>query len=161
MTAKKLFSLVFLRKNTEILLGEKKRGFGEGKWNGFGGKVEANESPIQGAIRELKEECGLIGTDLRKIGLLEFEFEDEPTLMEVHVFETYKFHGELIESDEMRPQWYDIKNIPYEKMWLDDAYWYPYMLRNELFKGYFLYRGTNSIIKYNIEKFEGSELKDI
>jgi len=27
-----------------MLLGLKKRGFGKDKWNGFGGKVEANES---------------------------------------------------------------------------------------------------------------------
>jgi len=32
----------------------KKRGFGQGKWNGFGGKVEPNESIEQAAIREMK-----------------------------------------------------------------------------------------------------------
>ena len=36
----------------------KKRGFGEGKWNGFGGKVEEGETILQAALRELKEECG-------------------------------------------------------------------------------------------------------
>ena len=35
----------------QILLGLKKRGFGEGKWNGFGGKVQPGESIAQGAIR--------------------------------------------------------------------------------------------------------------
>ncbi|XP_014209527.1 7,8-dihydro-8-oxoguanine triphosphatase [Copidosoma floridanum] len=159
MAAKKLFSLVFVRRDNQILLGKKKRGFGQGKWNGFGGKVEPNETPLVGGIRELREECGLIGTDLRTIGLLHFEFEGEPTLMEVHVFETFTFAGELTESDEMRPQWYDVKNIPYDKMWLDDIHWYPYMLRSELFKGYFLYRGTDFIVKYKIDKIEGNELK--
>ncbi|CAN0505072.1 unnamed protein product, partial [Ectocarpus sp. 12 AP-2014] len=33
----------------EILLGMKKRGFGEGKWNGFGGKVESGESVEEAA----------------------------------------------------------------------------------------------------------------
>ncbi|CAN0403706.1 unnamed protein product, partial [Ectocarpus sp. 8 AP-2014] len=43
----------------EILLGMKKRGFGEGKWNGFGGKVESGESVEEAAKRELMEEAGL------------------------------------------------------------------------------------------------------
>lgn len=39
-----------------LLLGLKKRGFGQGKWNGFGGKLDEGESPRQAAIREMKEE---------------------------------------------------------------------------------------------------------
>jgi 8-oxo-dGTP pyrophosphatase MutT (NUDIX family) len=35
----------------------KKRGFGAGKFNGFGGKVEPQESILEGAIREFREEC--------------------------------------------------------------------------------------------------------
>ncbi|XP_054000709.1 oxidized purine nucleoside triphosphate hydrolase-like isoform X2 [Hylaeus anthracinus] len=100
MSMRKIYSLVFVRKTTEILLGLKKRGFGEGKWNGFGGKVEAGETILQGAIRELKEECGLSVKDLKKIGLLEFEFEGNEILLEVHVFETYQYHGKVIESEE-------------------------------------------------------------
>ena len=99
MSVRKIFSLVFIRKATEILLGLKKRGLGEGKWNGFGGKVEPGETIVEGAIRELKEECGLHATDLKKIGVLEFEFEGNEILFEVHVFETYKYCGEVIESE--------------------------------------------------------------
>jgi 8-oxo-dGTP diphosphatase/2-hydroxy-dATP diphosphatase len=49
----KVYTLVLIRNLTErtILLGRKKRGFGIGKWNGFGGKVEANESVIDAAKR--------------------------------------------------------------------------------------------------------------
>lgn len=48
---------------------------------------------------ELKEECGLLAKDLKKIGVLEFEFEGNEILFEVHVFETYKYCGEVIESE--------------------------------------------------------------
>jgi len=34
-----------------ILLGLKKRGFGVGNWNGFGGKVHLDESIRHGAVR--------------------------------------------------------------------------------------------------------------
>lgn len=48
---KKLYTLAFLRRESEILLGYKKRGFGKGKWNGFGGKVDPGETIEHAAIR--------------------------------------------------------------------------------------------------------------
>ncbi|XP_076299293.1 oxidized purine nucleoside triphosphate hydrolase [Lasioglossum baleicum] len=154
MSAKQLFSLVFVRKATEILLGLKKRGFGVDLWNGFGGKVESGETIVQGAVRELKEESGLTAQDLKKIGILQFEFEGVETQLEVHVFETFKYDGKATESEEMRPEWYNIKDIPFKQMWPDDEYWFPYMLRGELFKGYFLYRGHDLIVKHKVETME-------
>lgn len=44
-------TLVFVRNHHTILLGLKKRGFGLGKWNGFGGKVIAGETFTQAAVR--------------------------------------------------------------------------------------------------------------
>ncbi|KAJ8679025.1 hypothetical protein QAD02_014812 [Eretmocerus hayati] len=161
MASKKLLTLVFVREHDKILLGLKKRGFGAGKWNGFGGKVEPGESIAEGALRELKEECGLTALELRKIGLVEFEFENDPNLLQVHVFDTYNYQGQITESEEMQPQWYDVKDIPYEKMWLDDTYWYPYMLRSEPFKGYFLYRGMDHIVHHKIEKLDFEQLDDL
>lgn len=42
----------------KVLLGYKKRGFGEGKWNGFGGKLEPGETVAEAALREMKEVSG-------------------------------------------------------------------------------------------------------
>ena len=55
----KFYTLMFLINEGKILLGMKKRGFGAGKYNGFGGKVEAGETIAQAAVRETIEECGL------------------------------------------------------------------------------------------------------
>jgi len=44
MLGNKVLTLAFVRRQGEILLGYKKRGFGAGKWNGFGGKVETGET---------------------------------------------------------------------------------------------------------------------
>ena len=42
-----------------------------------------------------------------EVGLIEFEFEGDPVLLEVHVFQTRTFSGEMTETEEMRPQWWE------------------------------------------------------
>jgi 8-oxo-dGTP diphosphatase/2-hydroxy-dATP diphosphatase len=49
--ANKLLTLAFLRRSSQILLGYKKRGFGQGLWNGFGGKVQNGETIVAAARR--------------------------------------------------------------------------------------------------------------
>ena len=55
----KVMTLLMVVQGQRVLLGEKKRGFGEGFWNGFGGKVDAGESVDEAALRELREEAGI------------------------------------------------------------------------------------------------------
>ena len=43
----KHLTLVFLRDGSKVLLGMKKRGFGAGKWNGFGGKVRIQRRDLE------------------------------------------------------------------------------------------------------------------
>lgn len=56
---KKLFTLCIIHQHPKILLGMKKRGFGAGRWNGFGGKVSAAETIEDAARREIREEAGI------------------------------------------------------------------------------------------------------
>ena len=51
MTQNKLLTLVLVCNADKVLLGMKKRGFGEGRWNGFGGKVETGETIPEAAVR--------------------------------------------------------------------------------------------------------------
>lgn len=50
MLSSKLLTLVMVVQPGRVLLGMKKRGFGVGRWNGFGGKVQAGET-IEDAAR--------------------------------------------------------------------------------------------------------------
>ena len=54
MTGRKVLTLAFIRDGERLLLGMKKRGFGAGKWNGFGGKVDPGETILQGAVRYIR-----------------------------------------------------------------------------------------------------------
>ena len=60
-------TLCLLRKNNKILLAVKKRGFGEGKYNGVGGKIEKGETPDQAMVRETSEEISVIPTKYEKV----------------------------------------------------------------------------------------------
>jgi hypothetical protein len=93
-----------------ILLGMKRRGFGAGRWNGFGGKVEPDETVRQAAVRELVEESGVVvhEDDAIQVGVLRFTFQrvehkGKPMEdMEVGVFESWVFDdSRMAESDEV------------------------------------------------------------
>lgn len=139
MKPKKLFTLCIIHQDGKILLGMKKIGFGAGRWNGFGGKVEPGEAIDVAAAREVQEEAGVKVLDIKKVGILEFEFENDPKVMEVHVFSATKFSGEPVESDEMRPQWFKVTEIPFDDMWSDDRFWLPLVLQGKKFTGTFLF----------------------
>ncbi|MEX0930742.1 MAG: 8-oxo-dGTP diphosphatase, partial [Candidatus Paceibacterota bacterium] len=134
---KKLLTLCIVMQHENILLGMKKRGFGAGKWNGFGGKVERNETIEQAAKRETREEVGIEVQKLRKKGILEFHFAENPEVLEVHIFSSDVFIGTPSESEEMKPQWFHIEKIPFQEMWADDQYWFPLLLDDKNFKGKF------------------------
>lgn len=136
---KKILTLCLVHDDSRLLLGMKKRGFGVGQWNGFGGKVETGETIKIAAQRELKEEAGLEALDMIEKGIIDFSSENDPKVLEMHIFEVVKFSGEPIETEEMKPQWFDLDKLPFEKMWPSDFYWYPLFFANKKFTGKFLF----------------------
>ncbi|XDV12712.1 hypothetical protein PO909_001308 [Leuciscus waleckii] len=154
MLSSKLLTLVLVVQPGRVLLGMKKRGFGAGKWNGFGGKVQTGETIEQAARRELLEESGLTVDTLLKIGNIKFEFIGETELLDVHVFRADTYKGEPTESDEMRPQWFDTDKIPFSQMWADDVQWFPLMLQKKKFLGYFKFHGHDVIVEHKLEEVD-------
>jgi 8-oxo-dGTP diphosphatase/2-hydroxy-dATP diphosphatase len=142
------YTLTLILDGNRILLGRKKRGFGEGYWNGFGGKVEAGETVAGSAIREIFEEVGLKVkfSDLIPAGLLFFRFAGSRSdSICGTVFRVESFQGEPAESEEMIPQWFDIGEIPYDQMWPDDRFWFPLMLERRSFVATFHFGVDQSI----------------
>lgn len=125
-------TLLFLRKEGHILLAMKKRGFGVGKWNGVGGKVEPGETPEAAAIRECQEEINVTPHNPQLVGTLHF-FDLPDVEHYCHVYVVTKWEGEPSETEEMRPQWFAIEDIPYDTMWPDDRLWLPELIRDNPF----------------------------
>lgn len=136
---KKQLTLCIPIKDDKVLLGMKKRGFGSGRWNGFGGKMEEGETIEQATLRELDEEVGIKDGKLSKAGILEFSFENDEKILQVHIFKLTDFSDNPIETEEMRPEWFSVKEIPFSQMWSDDEYWFPLLLSDKLFEGEFLF----------------------
>lgn len=142
-------TLCFLLRNDNILLGMKKKGFGQGKYNGFGGKIKQGETVLQAAIRELEEESGIRVQEkqLEPAGVLDFIFPASPELRhDVHIFLVRIWQGEPAETDEMRPQWFLTSHIPYDAMWKDDIYWLPGVLEGKTINGTVLFAENNEDI---------------
>lgn len=136
---KKVLTLCIVHQHPRVLLGMKKRGFGAGRWNGFGGKLVEGESIDEAARREMKEEVDIVPAQMTRVGVLDFTFESDSKELEVHVFRVTAFSGEPSESEEMKPEWFDVDNIPFDNMWHSDTLWLPLLLEGKSFRGAFHY----------------------
>lgn len=138
--AKDPATLVFVFRDDEILLINKKTGLGKGKVNGPGGKVEPGETPEAAAIRECHEELDIRVSNLEYCGEHRFQFVDGYSI-HVWVYRTRDFEGVAAESREASPLWTRMDRIPYEKMWEDDKYWLPMVIRGERFQARWIFDG--------------------
>jgi 8-oxo-dGTP diphosphatase len=132
-----------------VLLGLKKVRFGEGKITGFGGKQEANETPVQAVIREMREEANLTidEQDLQHLGQVTFLFSAKPEWdMIVQIYRADKWKGDPTETEEMKPQWFAFNEIPYSQMWADASHWLPLALRGTLPPLRFVYTDDNETL---------------
>ena len=147
-------TLLFLRRRKEgqeqILLALKKRGHGEGKWNGVGGKILPGETSEAAACREAKEEIGVTVRNMEKVAEIVFfnppvPGKDVDFTCAVYFADTWD--SEPQESEEMLPAWYAIDQLPFEKMWVDDPFWLPRVIGGERIRGMVRIDANNKIIE--------------
>lgn len=132
-----------------ILLIEKKRGLGAGKVNGPGGRIDPGETPIETALREVREELRVDAVGAVELGELSFQFVDGYGL-HCHVFRADACVGEPTETDEAVPLWAPLDAIPFDRMWADDRLWLPHLLAGTRFEGRFVFDGDR-MLDYELE----------
>lgn len=98
---------------------KKKNDQSHDKWLGIGGKFEDRESPEDCALREIKEETGLIVTRYKYRGIVTF-VSDEWETEYMHLFTVTEFEGDIIECDEGDLEWIKKEDMLKLPMWEGD-----------------------------------------
>jgi len=138
-----------INEEDEVLLQLKRRGFGKGKWNGPGGKINKGETPEESVKREVEEETGIILIKPDKMGELEFIFKDKPEWNNyMHVFVCRKYTGYPTDKGEGKLKWFKKDKLPFDKMWEDDRYWTPQVLEGESVYMRFTLNKDGKLLKY-------------
>ena len=119
------YCLVYLKHRGEVLMIRKAQGrLHAGEWIGLGGKLEPGEDPLSSAIREFREESGLLLEDPKLRGT--FIWIDEVKCGIVHIVTATKWNGRLSASEEGELRWHpigDLHSLPglakHQRLFLD------------------------------------------
>jgi len=145
--------LIYVRRGDRVLMLHRNSGkpddYHSGKWNGLGGKLEADESPLEAAQRELREESGL---DLplerfRSLGTLQFpNFKSH----QAEDWLVFLFGAELPGDDPREPvrsgpegdlHWVPVADLLSLNLWPGDQHFLPHVLEREPISGTIWYDG--------------------
>ena len=109
---------ICVKKGNQILLLNRQHDDFKG-WIQPGGKVEFPESFFEAAVRELKEETGLIALNLQLKGISGFTNPTKAERYVYYVFLCEDFEGKLLtESREGQPKWWSIDEL--ESLFMQD-----------------------------------------
>lgn len=89
------------------------------------------------------------------------DYDCEPEVFKVHIFKATQFDGQIKETEEMKAQWFNIEDIPYAKMWVDDQYWMPLFLKGACFNGYLSFEGHEKLLKVDFQQVSEEQLARI
>ena len=150
----KNMTLGFPLRDGEVLLGLKRRGFGVGKWNGVGGKLENGETFDQCMIREAREEIGISIKKLEYAGNITIYLLNQPNVnkFNVGIYRIHQWNNKPRETEEIIPKWFNINALPFDKMWDDDKLWLEHVLRGSNISAELLIdERTSQLLEHNID----------
>jgi 8-oxo-dGTP diphosphatase len=121
----------------------------QGKWNGLGGKLEMGETPEACAVREIREESGLVVKNMIFKGLITFPgFANEQDWY-TFIFVVDRFDGELIDSEEGNLAWIDDDKLLDLPLWEGDKIFLKWLERTGFFSARFVYK-NGIFIEYDV-----------
>ncbi len=139
----KFATLCYLKRDRQTLMihrVKKPDDMHQGKWNGLGGKLEPGETPEECAIREIREECGLVARNPVLKGLLTFPGFANDEDWYAFIFVVWEFAGELSDSQEGILKWIDDADLLDLELWEGDRIFLTWLERPGFFSGKFIYQ---------------------
>lgn len=150
----------YFMQGDKVLLGLRKRvslGLGENLISGIGGKVGdteelQKETPEAALEREVFEEIKVRIKRYRKVGRVRFIFPHKPKWnQDVTAYIVEGWEGNPEETDDIKPEWFSISELPSSRMWDDNQYWVPLVLAGRVVDATFLF-DENSKVKEHVIK---------
>lgn len=138
-----------------VTLGLRKTELGNGFLSGIGGKIgdsedTVNETADEALVRELQEELGIVPIKFQPYGLVRFLYPHKPTKnMQTIPYLITSWEGEPRESDSIIPMRFNLKKVPFDRMWKDNKIWLPRVLEKETIFCDILYNSDNQVQKYS------------
>ena len=151
----KLATLCYIKKDGKTLMlyrNKKTNDMNGGKWIGLGGKIEDGETPEECAIREIKEESGLIAKNLILKGILTFPAFDGYESWYVFLFLVTEFEGEIIDSHEGTLKWIYDNELLKLPMWEGDKIFLSWLNEKGIYSAKFIYK-NDKFIDYSYIKY--------
>jgi 8-oxo-dGTP diphosphatase len=127
--SRKLTTLVYTLHNDQVLLMHRRKQPNLGQWTAPGGKIELNESPAECAVRELREETGLVvqgRPTLRVIATETSPIPDWQWLMFIYL--VTEFSGQLGHCPEGDLAWVPVVEVPGLPIPQADAIFFPFVV---------------------------------
>ena len=134
-------TLCYIEENNSYLMlhrTKKEKDYNKDKWIGIGGKFENGESPEDCAVREVREETGLViePSDLEYCGIVTFVDVSQTEVYTefMHVFRARKFNGELkTDCPEGELEWVPLSKLKELPHWQADEIFYDFLAQNHPF----------------------------
>ena len=154
----------FLRDGDRVCLGVRKKvssGLGENLIAGIGGKIGdtpeiQHETSGEAMDRESNEEIRVKVVEKREMGRVRFMFSHKPFdskwNQDVKIYSITKWQGVPSETESTIPEWFDISEIPWKRMWEDNEYWLPKVLSGQQVNAIFLFSDDNKVVEYRFDE---------
>ena len=154
--------LIYARAGERVLMIHRTSGrpgdYHQGKWNGLGGKCEADESPLETAKREFEEEAGvsLSLEAFRPLGVLTFPNfkaqKDQDWTVFVFTAELSETWVAQVSRDNLEGQlhWVLASDLLSLNLWPGDCHFIPFVISNQPFIGTIWYRGAE-VLKHWVQ----------
>ena len=158
-----LSTLCYIEKDGKYLMLHrtvKKNDVNKDKWIGVGGHFEADESPEECVLREVKEETGYTLTSYRYRGIVTFVSGNGVTEY-MSLFTADGFEGEPVPCDEGELEWVDIEKVWKLNIWEGDKIFFRLLDENQdFFSLKLVYDGQDKLVDAALNG-ESMELFDI